>query len=246
MMTTKRLLRLNRDGIRRMEDWIGDLKLDPTLAVPTDLLESGEYASPITPHIEVGALEATSRYALAQSLVELLAEFEIGRLYDDVGVWSWLSLHWIDIVMPALRGRRRAGEIARYIPSGRWDRRYRHLLRAPWHLMAQAKADGLDPGIFEPFLINAPDRPGELYEQFFSRVDQASSPGVLGAVRAIFYDESTGRLRRGTSSKGSGSARRFGKVLNQLLLTYQVPTATREGILSILPPREFNTTPSKA
>lgn len=240
-MASTVILRLNQDGMRRMEEWIGDLKLDPSLPVPGELLEAGRFADAITPAISVGGMEVRSRYDLAHNLDNLLAGQEIDRLYDDVGVWSWLSLHWIDLVMPSSRGRRRVGELARYMPSDRWDRRYRHLLRAPWHLVARAKADGIDPSVFEPFLINPPHRPGELYEQFFSRVDQASSPGVLEAVRALYFDDSTGRLRRGTSSKGRGSARRFGKVLNQLLLTYQVPTATREGILSILPPREFKT-----
>lgn len=245
-MPMRRLLRLNEDGIRRMEEWVGDLKLDPTLPVPGDLLEEGVFATKVEPQIPVGDIEAASRFELAHKLADLFADFDIDGLYDDVGLWSWLSLHCIDVLMPPSRGRRKPGELARYVPSPRWDRRYRHLLRAPWHLVARARADGIDPGIFEPFLVNAPDRPGELYEQFFSRVDQASSPGVLAAVRKLFFDEGTGRLRRGTSGKGSGSARRFGKVVNQLLLTYQVPIATCEGILGILPSREFKTAESRS
>lgn len=128
-----------------------------------------------------------------------------------------------------------------HLPSERWDRRHRHLLRGPWHLVAKTVADGTDPAIYEPFLANPPDRPGELYEQSFGRVDQAASPGVLAAVRALYFDGTTQRLKRGTNGKSAGSARRFGKVLNQLLLTYQVPTASKEGILRILPAREFGT-----
>lgn len=240
-MGTQLLLRLNGDGMRRTEEWIADLKLDGALAVPSELLAPGRYASVVAPETEVGAIRPETRYELAHSLAQALSAFSIDQLYDDVGVWSWLSLHWIDVVMPATRGRRKPGEIARYVPSERWDRRYRHLLRAPWQLVATAMADGVDPAIYEPFLANAPDRPGELYEQFFSRVDQAASPGVLEAVRALYFDEPTKRLKRGTSGKTAGSARRFGKVLNQLLLTYQVPTASKEGILRILPAREFST-----
>jgi hypothetical protein len=224
-----------------MAQWIGDLKIDGSLPVPSELLDVGGYASVTVPDTEVGSIQAETRYELAHSLVRTLAGFPLDRLYDDIGVWSWLSLHCIDVVMPAKRGRRKPGELARYLPSERWDRRYRHLLRAPWHLVATAIADGVDPAIYEPFLANAPDRPGELYEQFFSRVDQAASPGVLAAVRALYFDETSRRLKRGASGKTAGSARRFGKVLNQLLLTYQVPTASKEGILRILPAREFKT-----
>ncbi|MBM4107012.1 MAG: hypothetical protein FJ257_12175 [Phycisphaerae bacterium] len=224
-----------------MAEWIADLKIDGSLTVPNDLLEAGRYASVVVPEVEVGAIGAKTRYELAHSLARTLTGFPVARLYDDRGIWSWLSLHCIDIVMPATRGRRTPGELARYLPSERWDRRYRHLLRGPWHLVATALADGTDPAIYEPFLANPPDRPGELYEQFFSRVDQAASPGVLAAVRALYFDETTKRLKRGTNGKSAGSARRFGKVLNQLLLTYQVPTASMEGILRILPAREFST-----
>lgn len=241
-MHNSRLLRLNGDGMRRMEEWIGDLKMDGALPVPGELLEVGRYASVTIPDTEVGAVRAATRYELAHSLAQTMAGFPIDRLYDDLGIWSWLSLHYIDVIMPPTRGRRKPGELARYIPSDRWDRRYRHLLRAPWHLVATAIAEGIDPAIYEPFLANAPDRPGELYEQFISRVDQAASPGVLAAVRALYFDETTGRVKRGASGKTAGSARRFGKVLNQLLLTYQVPTATKEGILRILPRREFKVT----
>jgi hypothetical protein len=92
----------------------------------------------------------------------------------------------------------------------------------------------------ESYLLNPPHTPGELYEQIASRSEQECNPNLLAAIRRLYFDESQAKLRKNaTSKRRRGTVRRFGKVLNQLLLTYQVELATTDGLLAILPKREF-------
>lgn len=238
-MTTP-VLRLNAKGLDRMATWLDDLKTDSTLPVPDDLMHVGKYAEEVAKNCVARPILARTRFELGKALQAQFAAWDLDKLYQDKGVWAWLTLNHIDLVMPASNGNRKPKERARSIPSENYTRRYRHLLRGPWYVVARFVRHGYDLTPLESYLLNPPHTPGELYEQIASRSEQECNANLLAAIRRLYFDETQGKLRmNATSKKRPGTVRRFGKVLNQLLLTYQVELATTEGLIAILPKREF-------
>jgi len=238
-MTTP-VLRLNAKGLDRMSTWLDDLKTDSTLQIPDELMCGGQYATEVAKDCAAQPIQARTRFELGKALQAQFASWDLEKLYNDKGVWAWLTLNYIDLVMPASNGKRKPKERARSIPSEDYTRRYRHLLRGPWYVVARFMRDGYALTPLESYLINPPHTPGELYEQIASRSEQECNANLLAAIRRLYFDETQGKLRtNATSKKLPGTVRRFGKVLNQLLLTYQVELATTEGLIAILPKREF-------
>ena len=238
-MTTP-VLRLNTKGLDRMSTWLDDLKTSPTLQVPEELMCVGQYAEEVAKDCAVQPILARTRFELGKALQAQFAAWDLEKLYNDKGVWAWLTLNYIDLVMPASNGKRKPKERARSIPAEDYTRRYRHLLRGPWFVVARFVRDGHDLTPLESYLLNPPHTPGELYEQIASRSEQECNANLLAAIRRLYFDETQCKLRtNATSKRRPGTVRRFGKVLNQLLLTYQVELATTEGLMAILPKREF-------
>lgn len=238
-MTTP-VLRLNALGLKRMSMWLDDLKTDSTLPIPDELMHVGKYAEEVAKNCVAQPILARTRFELGKALQAQFAAWDLEKLYRDTGVWAWLTLYYIDLVMPASNGKRKPKERARSIPAEDYNRRYRHLLRGPWFVVARFVRDGHDLTPLESYLLNPPNTPGELYEQIASRSEQECNANLLAAIRRLYFDETQGIVRKNATSKRlPGTVRRFGKVLNQLLLTYQVELATTEGLMAILPKREF-------
>jgi len=220
--------------------WLDDLKTDSTLPIPDELMHVGKYAEEVAKDCVAQPILARTRFELGKALQAQFAAWDLEKLYRDTGVWAWLTLYYIDLVMPASNGKRKPKERARSIPAEDYNRRYRHLLRGPWFVVARFVRDGHDLTPLESYLLNPPNTPGELYEQIASRSEQECNANLLAAIRRLYFDETQGILRKNATSKRlPGTVRRFGKVLNQLLLTYQVELATTEGLMAILPKREF-------
>jgi hypothetical protein len=230
----------NQEGIRAFRKWLGSLKSDPKSPVPKDLLRAPEMLGPCDIDGEAPDLKGVdTRIEVGRRLQLLLDGQDPIAVYKDEGFWSWLALHAMDTILPLTNSGRRPGELARYIPDDRFNRRYRHLLRGPWDLVRRFPPPD-DDALVEPLLCNAPHQPGELYEQIASRMDQVASKGVLGAIRSLYFDEETKRIKKGALGMGKGSTRRFGKVLNQLLRTYNVLDASPDGVTSVFPKKEFS------
>ncbi len=233
-----KLRRFNRRGVERFTAWIESLRADQMTPDLDELLCDDTYSVDHPAEIDVEVLSCSQRFELGCALVTQLKSIDPGKAYDDTGLWSWLAYLNRDILLPRRgRGRKRPGELARYVPSREWNKRYRHLLRGPWHVV---NLHPEDPDCLRAILCNAPDVPGELYEQLASRLDLVASGGVMGALSKLYYDAEENRLRRGALGKKSGgTARRFGKLINQLNLTYHIPKTPADPLLTLLPRNEF-------
>src|SRR5437660_615557 len=88
-------------------------------------------------------------------------------------------------------------------------------------------------------LAGKPNVPGELYEQVASRQEVITSGSLVRLTKQLYWDDEAKGLRRGAGGKGAGSARRLATVLLQLDLTWDFPTMPDEGLLALLPVREF-------
>lgn len=158
-----------------------------------------------------------TRYDLARFLSRTLAEHDGDVMYES-GFWSWIALKYFDKV--ATGRRLKPGADARWIAETEsYQRYYRHLFAGPFYAY-QAHRD--EPTRALAVLATSPDKPGEVVEQLASRQEVIVSRGGLGAATLLYYDPDTSKLRRGASSKGKGSARRYVDYLSQLDLTYDI------------------------
>jgi len=231
-----RLLRRFRDaGLEEFRAYLVRLKENRTLAPPEFLLEGPEFSEPLVPSVRAEPRSFENRFVFAAWLDDTFraAGAEAPRA-TDVKFWSWLTLFLFDQVCPAgADGGRKPRAEARYIPDPtRWNRRYRHLLANPYDVYLLHRDN---PARAMVVLANPLHRPGELTEQFTSRLEVVQCPGTMALATHLYIDPETGRPRRGASGK---KANRFGKLMNQYARTWDLPEINVTDFTRTLP-RDF-------
>jgi hypothetical protein len=178
-------------------------------------------------------VDTTSRWHLA---CWLTSTFGTQKEPLEAGCWSWLALHLFEVLCPVKDGTRKLREDARYLlESGDYRKEYRHLLAGPFLLM-QAHRD--TPDSVRGLLATPPDAPGEVYEQLAARKYTVTSPAVVQVATLLYFDLSTGKLKRGAGGSSAGSPRRLGEVLQQFDLTYDLQKIPAVRLRDMLP-KEF-------
>ena len=86
-------------------------------------------------------------------------------------------------------------------------------------------------------LCGSPGKLPEIREQLTSQQDMFSAE-FQKAARALYYDETTQGLKRGSGGKGAGSPRRLAKVRQQLDVTWDLFDLDAARIVQLLP-KEF-------
>lgn len=179
-----------------------------------------------------------TRRQVAERLLDLLepAEAIPGYLVArDRSLWSWLSALWLPALTTKRNGKVAYRHVERYIPVDDWRKYYRHLLLGPY-LIGRAFRKDLD--IVMSILATPVAEPGEVVAQLAASEEIAQSNTVQGAATALYFDKSTGRIRRGAAGKseeGKGEARRLAALVNQLRLTWDLESMTPEEFLELLP-----------
>lgn len=224
--------RLTSDGILEFRRYLAELRLNPTLR-PPEFHTADSYSEPLPQPVSLQPVPFRSRLDFARWL-DSIPESSTRLPRTDAGFWSWLSMALFDQVCPPdASGRRRPGADARHIPDfSRWTRRYRHLLANPYDVY-QLHRD--QPERAMVVLANPLHRPGELTEQLTSRLEIVQCPGTMALATYIFFDRSTGQMRKGAAGK---SAARFGKLMNQFTRTWDLPEIRSTDFADVLP-RDF-------
>lgn len=233
-----RLHRFNDQGNARLTQFIADLKTDPSLAVPTSLLTDPTCTVAIAPALEVERHSFANRMEAARYIDGVLSTVTGCDVQRDVGLWAWLTLFYFDQVCPLDgHGRRKAGELARYIPATtNFQKYYRHLLAGPYRVF-RAHKDNPDRALV--LLCGPLQKPGEVAEQMMAYSEIITNQNAIEVATTIYFDPKSGSFKRGAAGKGGGSARRLADVLNQFDVTWDLYWMPAEGILSKLP-KEFN------
>lgn len=233
------LRRLTDAGVSAFAGFLAELRADPTLPVPTALLEDPAYSNAIPGEVPVDDRRFPSRYAAAEYLYRLLAPLALPDLDRDRGLWTWLTLFYFDqLCPPDGNGRRKVGEDSRYIPNFTNSRRYyRHLLYGAY---ATFRLYSSCPDVL-PVLLSNPMHvaTSETFRLFVEHTELLSCPAAVSAANRLYYDPDKGKLRRGTGSKDAGGCRRLIEYLEQINLTYDIYWLDDTRLLSMLP-REFS------
>lgn len=234
-MTPIVLRRLNDAGVDVFRNYLHYLRENATARPPMSLLQDAETSEPLDASISaIVPQRFESRMTFARWLYSAADQRGNQVPRNDCGFWAWLSLALFDHVCPARsNGQRKPGADARHIPhQSDWRRRYRHLLANPFDVYLLHRDD---PRRAFVALVNPLHAPGELTEQFTSRIEIVSCPGTMALASYLYIDPVTGRRRPGASGR---SARRFGKLMNQYTRTYDLPEIQAAEFARILP-REF-------
>ena len=147
-----------------------------------------------------------------------------------MNVWSWLAYIWLDHFVPVKNGVHLVRAIPRYIGSNDWKRFYRHFISTPYLIFS------LHESYYSKLFLDCPPSiHNEMMEQIGSRQWIISSQRLIELAHLLYWNREKDRVKRGAGGKGRGTPRRFGRVINQFLLTYDLHHMDAEKILEILP-----------
>jgi len=233
-----KIRRLNHSGLREFESYLEELRTPGNQnqpPVPVHLLENPGYSEELERDVEIESQQFQSRFDMGKYLVEKLAGCDQQTISHDVGLWSWLALFYFDQLCPSGQdGRKQPRRSDNYILSRNRNNYHRHAIRTTYLLVRD-----YDETVHFMF-TNPLYQRGELTEQITGRPYFFGCKGIIEAASHLYYDRLRNAPKRGAASKdGPGVVRRFGLVLRQLELTYDLFSLGRDEILNLLP-REFD------
>lgn len=227
-------------GIEQFRAYLTAAKAGATDPLPAALLFDDAYARTLDRHITVEPQSFATTLEMVRYLHPKIKALRLeGKLYDR-GLWAWLTAYYFDQVCPPDKaGRRKVGEIVRYLPSAELDFRdtKRHLLGA-----AMRMYDTHGEKRMQLFLYTPPYERSDFLRLITESQELAANSNLLDSLHRLYWDEFTQRPVRGAkgSKKGTpGSVLRFFALMNQFNRTFDLFSMTGEQIVALLPKDEF-------
>ena len=227
----------NQRGREEWANWLDSLRQDPSVSFPEDLLQRIDLTKAAPGGVILPAA-VDSKYDLAESLARPVSTIESKGLGVDQfpGLWDWLAAYYFDVLCPQKAdGTRILNELARYRWESDYRRKYRHRICGPVSLVRQL-------GEHAKILLNGqPSTLTDWEEQAAARYETGGNPGIAEVLCMLYWDETTDRPKRGAApnKKTPGTLRRFGDIMRQFALTYDLSAISAQGLLDLLP-KEFN------
>jgi len=223
---------LNENGIQIFREYLTELRIGLISRAAAEFLEDPGCTTKMKGGLEIERLPFESKLDMAKYLYERFQIVPSSQIDQNIGLWSWLSLYYFDLVCPLNNaGKRNPGQDGRYILDLDFRRYYRHLLYGPYNIFRLHSERA-------PLLISGlPDKPSKFYEELSSRQAFVTNKGVIEAANILYYDP----RRKGPKSGAGGGIRkpgtllRFIDVVQQLDLTYDLYSMTGEEVLALLP-----------
>lgn len=227
--------RLTGLGIIRARELLNQLRQGQTADIDA-LIWSNQYTVLISADAEYEVGLFADRMEAAEYFTDLLEPLtaKYPNLDIDAGLWTWLSLRWLDVLAPAdADGTRSISDLVRYIYApDEYTSYYRHYLAGPYRIY---KAHQDDVESVRAVLATSVNAPGDVVEQIASQQEIISNRTLMQVVSGLYIDPRTRKLKRGASSKKGGSVRRLAEVLAQLDLTWDTYAMDPDQIVHLLP-----------
>jgi hypothetical protein len=223
---------LNEKGIQEFRRVLADLRDGLTPQPPKELLTNPSYSVGLREQTDVEDRRFNSKLEIATYLYEALQVFSQSDIDQNVGLWTWLSLYYFDLVCPSNRsGRRIPGQDGRHILDLEY-RVYRyHLLLGPYNVyrLHGEKASLLLSGpLYET---------SRYYLELAARQGFITNRGIIEAANLLYFDPEQRRPKRGAAvtTRKPGALIRFIDVVQQLDLTHDLYSMTGDEVLALLP-----------
>ena len=168
---------------------------------------------------------------MAQAVLTAIDTANLFELLPDTGFWAWLTFALRDqLFKKAGDGTMKVGEVHRWYPSNPndWQKGQRHLVRMPVLLLKTLENNA------DHLLCGAPAVLPEIREQLTSQQDMFN-PAFQQVARSLYFNDSTGALKRGAGGKSGGTPRRLAKVRQQLDVTWDLEEREPSEIIATLP-----------
>jgi len=230
-----KLSRFNERGVIEFQKLLEDARQGLPLNTPLQIVSDPDFTESISSSGELEVAIFSTRGDLAVYLERLLSEAKIVDDINDIGLWAWLAAVFLDSTCPAgADGKRNPGKDYRHIPTTSWRDFYRHLIRGPVRIL---RIFAEKPDSASIVLCQKPQTPGDFVEQLASRQERITNPAIIEAANRLYFDSSTHKPKRGASPNWhkAGTLRRFGDILDQLDLTYDLYSMSADDLVALLP-----------
>ena len=223
--------KLNDYGIAEFTIFIDNCRSGVRQNIPSYLLDDDRSSVPLDIDLEVIDREFASRFEIGVYLQEIFEGADIQSLIGDQGFWSWFALMWFDKLCPSSAdGIRKPSKEYNYILSKNYNHRPRHAIYMTWQLVNRYGDD------VRFMLSKEASTRGELTEQMMARQEVLTSDGVMRLASALYYDNETGIFKKGAASrKSAGCVARYINWLQQLQMTYDIFSTSKEELEELLP-----------
>lgn len=233
---------MTEKGLEAFQDYLIAAKSGADDPVPTALLFDPSYVHTIDREITITQQHFETTLEMVRYLYPKIKALQVPGKFYDRGLWAWLTAYYFDqLCPPDQSGRRKVGEIARYIPPVERDFR-----KSARHLLATAMRmyDSHDGQRMELLLYTLPQEKSNFLREIVEVQELASNPNLLDALYILYWDEASGRPKRGAATRSAikivpGSLRRFIALMNQFNRTFDLFSMTGEQIVALLPKDEF-------
>jgi hypothetical protein len=227
---------LTEEGIHSFREYLAQIRAGLTEEPPWELLSDPRSSAKFNPNVEIENLKFATGLDAAKYFYEVLSPVDYSRVDQNIGLWSWLSLKYINQLSPIRKnGLRRPGQDYRFILEPEFRYYYRHLLFGAYTVFRLHSSK-------VPLLFDGP--PSEINKfrlELACRQGFITNKGIIEAANLLYYDVQKGTAKPGAAAttRKPGTLFRFIDVVQQLDLTYDLHSMTGEQVLNLLP-KEFD------
>mgnify|MGYP001156641630 CR=1 FL=1 len=184
------ILRQFRDeGIQVFRSFLASCRINPSVAVPRELLEDDSLTTVVVPEIEVESRAFETKADAAEYFASVLKQLSNDDIANNAGLWTWLTLFYFEQVCPLRDGSRRVKNDYHYIFEPRNPRHfYRHLLFIAWRVLNVA------PHHNRLMLNGSVATLDKVTTEIMKRLYLTRIPCIFEVLDRLYWDEDRGRV----------------------------------------------------
>ncbi len=223
-----KLRRFNASGINRFDEFRASYTSDTKELLA--ILDDPNFTDDVSATLHVEFHQFATRFAASEYMYNLLDGAGLVGLDADRGIWAWLSAYYFPLLCPSGSPHKAQN---RWVPTEGYLDYYRHLLRGPYQIY---RAHRDNPRRAMAVLATPLHRPGDLVEQLASRQHVVTSNAAMQVATRLYIGQGD-HPKPGSGTQGPGGPGRFGVVVGQLDLTWDLssPNMTADKLLELLP-----------
>jgi hypothetical protein len=228
-----KLRRFTSEGMQVFREFLAESRREPKTQIPPGLLEHRTWTEVVTPECQVAENRFETKGEVATYLRGVLGKLPPEELLKDTGLWTWLSLLYLDSICSFRDGHRVIKNDYYYVfEAANMRHFYRHLLFVSWRVLLLAPSHNR---LFLKSRLNGLDR---VTERVMSRLYLIRIPCFFEVLDRLYWDEAQGRPRSGITdsrnTKPGNLNHRLPIRIRQLEKTYDLMSLTATQLLELL------------